>query len=143
MAIHADIYEILIRLFKWKKLPLEEALAMLWKSRRVGHTLCASPINEVLISKLSEHYDELSNSIGFWIKCMQRSQALLIGFQQRFFSILPDSLRSSFHQESLEIADDEINSTASNPTFHVMSNILAKFCHTVVVIIIIFYCVLV
>ncbi|KAL3538573.1 hypothetical protein ACH5RR_001939 [Cinchona calisaya] len=118
IEIHADIYEILIRLFKFKKLSLEEALAMLWKSRRVGHGLCASPMSDVFISKLSQHYGELSKSIEFWITCMQPSQALLVGFQQRFFSVLPISLQSSFHHESLEITCNKVKSTASGPTFH-------------------------
>ena len=119
MEIHADIYEIIIQLFKWKKLPLEEVLIMLWRSRRVGHAICASPISETLVSKLSQHYGKVSEFIGYWIKCMQPSHALLVGFKQRFFSTLPVSAQNSFEHESLEITDDEIKSVASDPTFHV------------------------
>ncbi|CAI9103911.1 OLC1v1002504C4 [Oldenlandia corymbosa var. corymbosa] len=119
MEMHAEIYEIIVRLFKWKNLSLEDALALFWKSRSFGHGLCASPFSEIIISKLSHCYGEQSKSIRFWIKSMQPSRALLIGFQQRFFSSLPDSSLRNFYEGDMKVAHDEVRSGASGSPFHV------------------------
>ncbi|CAK9139479.1 unnamed protein product [Ilex paraguariensis] len=84
MNFHLDVFEILIRSFKWKGVPLHKCLAMLWEYRRLGHALCAFSVNESFITTLSQHCGELSQSIDFWIRCMKGSQAQGVGFQQNF-----------------------------------------------------------
>ncbi|XP_059648132.1 separase [Cornus florida] len=97
---HSDIYELIIRLFKWKNVPLEKCLATLWEYRRLGHALCASPVNEAFILILSQHCGELSKSIDFWISCMKGSWPLQMGFQQNFSFMFTIFSQGSYNHES-------------------------------------------
>ncbi|XP_057978228.1 separase isoform X2 [Malania oleifera] len=110
---HHDIYKLVISLFKRKNVPLEKCLALLWEYRRLGHALCASPINEGFIMNLSEHCGELSKSMDFWVNCMKGSRPLLVGFQQSFsFSTI---VRQDYHQRSSlwsDIGVDEVKGAA-------------------------------
>ncbi|KAA8545541.1 hypothetical protein F0562_020325 [Nyssa sinensis] len=114
--LHTDIYELMIRLFKWKNVPLEKCLAMLWEYRRLCHALCASPVNEAFLVTLSQHCGELSKSIDFWISCMKRGWPLQVGFQQNFSSMFTISSRGSYGCENSfrsDITVDEVKQAAS------------------------------
>lgn len=79
---HSDIYELIIRFYKLKNVPLQKCVATLWECRRLNHALCVSPINEAFITKLSEHCGENSKLIDFWVQCLGSSKPLLIGLKQ-------------------------------------------------------------
>ncbi|GLT85957.1 hypothetical protein SLE2022_041220 [Rubroshorea leprosula] len=79
---HNDIYELIIRFYKLKNVPLQKCVATLWECRRLNHALCVSPINEAFITKLSEHCGENSKLIDFWVQCLGSSKPLLIGLKQ-------------------------------------------------------------
>lgn len=113
--IQPQIFDVLIRLCKWKKLPVEEVLTMLWGSRKLRHSLCASPIHELFISKLSEHYGEICNCSRFWMKCMELSKPLLLGFQQCFLSSLAVYFQDSICHGSLyDRTDDAVKPAGSD-----------------------------
>ncbi|XAR49404.1 Separase [Bertholletia excelsa] len=116
---HPDIYELLIRLFKKKNVPLEKYLALLWQCRRVGHALCASPVSEEFITTVVQHYGEHSNSVDFWISCMKGSWPLEVGFQHSFFSMFTNLAHWPYHnKESFrsDIKVDEVKQYALDLT---------------------------
>lgn len=98
MEDHSDIYEMMIRIFKWKNVPLQECLAMLWQSRSLSHVICASPVNDAFIMTLSKHYS-LSKSMDFWKSCMERSKPLEVGFRQSFSVISTLSSSNSYNHD--------------------------------------------
>ncbi|CBI23880.3 unnamed protein product, partial [Vitis vinifera] len=112
---HLDIYKLIIRLFKWKNVPLEKCLAILWEYRRINHALCTSPINEAFIMTFTEHCGENSKVIDFWISCIKGSQPLLVGFLQIFSFLFANLPQGSCHYKSsfrVDITIDEVKDTA-------------------------------
>ncbi|GAV67376.1 Peptidase_C50 domain-containing protein [Cephalotus follicularis] len=99
MKSHHDIYELVIKLFKWKKIPLEKCLAKLWECRRLSHALCVSPINEAFIMRLSEHCGEISTFIDFWIHCFEGSRPLVVGFEQNFSFLFTNTPHNAYNHE--------------------------------------------
>ncbi|XP_058089660.1 separase [Magnolia sinica] len=89
LHFHYDIYKLIINICKWKNVPLERCLAMLWGDRRLNHALCMLPIDETFILNLSQQFGVHINSIDYWISCMESSPSSLLGFCQKF--LLPDS----------------------------------------------------
>ena len=115
MDYYHDIYRILIRIFKWKNIPLEKCWVRLWECRRVSHGLCTSPVNDALIMKLSDHFSGLSKSVDFWINCLKGSQQLVIGFQHTFSFLFANIPWGPCKHESLfrcEITVDEVKEAA-------------------------------
>ncbi|XP_038681739.1 separase isoform X2 [Tripterygium wilfordii] len=100
MEFHHDIYRLMIRLFKWKNVPLEKYLFILWESRRFSHALCVSPIDEAFITHLSEHCGEPCKSIDFWMRCLNISQTSLLAFQQIFSFFSTKPLCGSYKHEN-------------------------------------------
>ncbi|CAK9151202.1 unnamed protein product, partial [Ilex paraguariensis] len=123
MNFHPEVFEILIRLFKWKGVPLEKCLAMLWEYRRLGHALCASSVNESFITTLSRHCGELSQSIDFWISCMKGSEAQGVGFQQNFSLMF----QSDIKVEEVKKAASELLSSVRSFLLAIKSNFPSKF----------------
>ncbi|PON60261.1 Peptidase C50, separase [Parasponia andersonii] len=112
---HYDTYRLMIRLFQWKSVPLEKFLAVMWECRRIRHTLCISPINEAFLMSLADHNDELTKSIDFWIRCLEGSQPLLVGFQHSFLFLSSNFPRGLLDHESLfhlDITVDEVKEVA-------------------------------
>ncbi|TKY71312.1 Separase protein [Spatholobus suberectus] len=94
MELFNDAYQLVIKMFKWKNVPVEKWLTLMWESRRLSHALCVSPVNEEFIKNSLDEFSELSN-IDFWIRYLQGNQSSLIGFQQNF-----SFLFASFHRNS-------------------------------------------
>lgn len=89
-------------------------MALLWESRRIGHALCISPVDEEFILNSSEHFEELSN-LDFWTRCLRDFQPLVIGFQQNFSFLFADLSRGSYnHRDSfqMDIKVDNIRKAA-------------------------------
>ncbi|CAL8997984.1 unnamed protein product [Prunus brigantina] len=115
MDFHNDIHRLMIRLFKWRNVPLEKCVARLWECRRISHGLCASPVNEAFIMNLSDHCGENSKSIEFWVDCLKGSKPLLLAFQYNFSSVSPNFPRGSCNYESSfrsDITIDEVKEAA-------------------------------
>ncbi|KAG9135415.1 hypothetical protein Leryth_007169 [Lithospermum erythrorhizon] len=110
--LHIDIYTIMIRLFEWKKVPVGKLLAVLWKSRRLGHALCPSPIDPKFITEICKNHDEL-NKLRYWIKFMEESQPLIIGFEQCFFSMLSPSSYHHVNDIQSDLTVEKIKKAAS------------------------------
>ncbi|KAK6945493.1 hypothetical protein RJ641_013037 [Dillenia turbinata] len=111
------IQKLILKLCTLKNVGLEKCLALLWESRRLSHALCASPINEEFILNLSEYCGEHSYSIGLWLKCINASQPLLVGFQQHFSFLYSIFHCDSCHHESSCGSDstiDEVKMVALN-----------------------------
>ncbi|KAJ4717002.1 putative Separase [Melia azedarach] len=100
IEFHQDIYKLMIRLFKWKNVPLEKCLFILWESRRLSHALCVSPVNDAFLINLAEQCGEPSKSVDFWISCLKESQPLLIGFQQSFLFLFANSSHGCYNRTS-------------------------------------------
>ncbi|XP_044490537.1 separase-like isoform X4 [Mangifera indica] len=101
---HHRLYKLMIRFLKWKNVPLEKCVYILWESRRLSHALCISPVNEAFLINLAEQCGEISKSIDFWIRCLKESQPLLVGFQQSLTLLFAD-IRESLDQPYITIAD--------------------------------------
>lgn len=103
-----------MRLFKWKNVPQQKCLAILWEYRRINHALCTSPINEAFITTFTEHYGENSNVIDFWISCIKESPPLLVGFLQIFSFLFTNFPQGSCHYKGSfrVITVDEVKDTA-------------------------------
>ncbi|XP_047307638.1 separase [Impatiens glandulifera] len=113
--LHPEIYELLIRLNKWKNLSVDKYLGILWESRRLGHVACASPISEAFIMVLSQHCGELSKSIHFWLDCLKGSRQLELGFQQMFYFVFSKISQVSFCEQDLSsvvFGIDEVKAVA-------------------------------
>ena len=100
MDFHYDIYKLLLKLFQWKKVPLEKSVAVLWQCRRLRHALCVSPVHEAFLMSLADNYDGPTKSIDFWISCLKGSKALIVGFEHTFSSLFANFPRGSFNYES-------------------------------------------
>ena len=113
MDFDHDIYRLMTRLFRWKSVPLENCLAVLWESRRTTHALCISPVNEAFIN-LSDHCGELSKSVDFWIRCLKGSRPLIVGFQQSFSFSFSNPHSSCNHESTFrsDITVDEVKEAA-------------------------------
>lgn len=115
MDFHNDIHRLMIRLVKWRNVPLEKFVARLWECRRISHALCGSPVNEAFIMNLSDHCGELSKSNDFWIDCLKESKPLLLVFQHNFSFLFPNLPRGpSNHETSFrsDITIDEVKEAA-------------------------------
>ncbi|KAM7250817.1 hypothetical protein ACFE04_022700 [Oxalis oulophora] len=117
VKVHRDIYELFIRLFRRKNVPLEKFVLLLWGCRRLSsHALCVSPVNETFIMKLSEHYGEHPRSIDFWINSFKGSEPLTVGFEQIFsflFANFPHGVCVHESSFQLDITADDVKKTAS------------------------------
>lgn len=92
-------------------------MSLLWKHRRLGHALCALPINEFSVQALSKHFGEVTDSFEYWTNYLKESQPLLVGFQQSFHMIFAlSSQRPCNHKAFLppDISDDKVKLTASD-----------------------------
>ncbi|XP_052179939.1 separase isoform X3 [Diospyros lotus] len=121
VEFHCDIYELLIRLFRRKNVPLEKCLALLWQCKRLGHALCVAPVGEAIVTTMSEHCGKISKLIGFWTSSMRGSLglALEVGFQQSFSSTCTNFSCGSCHIEGSFLSDikvDEVKKVASDLT---------------------------
>lgn len=105
----------MIRLFEWRSVPIKKLLAILWECRRLGHALCASPVNETFITTLLSHCDA-SSTMEYWLSCLKESQSLEIGFKQNFFYMFTDFSLGSHHHASSpsEITIGGIKQAVSN-----------------------------
>ncbi|KAL9691962.1 hypothetical protein QQ045_012390 [Rhodiola kirilowii] len=112
---HGNLYKLLIKFFTWRNIPPETYLPFLWESRRLSHALCASPTNEDFIFHLSEHVGEQCKSMEYWISCLEGSQNLILGFDQKFSYQFVSSKSSYRHRYTV----DEVKEAARNLTFNV------------------------
>ncbi|RDX78338.1 Separase, partial [Mucuna pruriens] len=114
MELFNDAYQLVIKMFKWKNVPIEKWLTLMWESRRLSHALCVSPVNEEFITNSLDEFSEIPN-IDFWIRYLQGNQSSLIGFQQNFSFLFAGSHRnSSSHGSSFQtdITIDEVQKAA-------------------------------
>lgn len=80
LEIHPRLYDVVIKLFNEKNIPLAKTLAELWKNKRLNHALCASPVNDVFMNTLSKHQSQLCTSSEFWSMCVEELKPLVVGF---------------------------------------------------------------
>ncbi|KHN33472.1 Separin [Glycine soja] len=114
MELFNDAYQLLIKMFKRKNVPIEKWLPLMWESRSLSHALCVSPVNEEFIMNSLDEFSELSN-IDFWIRYLQGNQSSLIGFQQNFSFLFASSHRNSCSHGSsfqTDITIDEVQKAA-------------------------------
>lgn len=135
--LHHHIYQLIFRLFKWKKVKLEVCLAMLWECRRLSHALCPSPISDAFIQTLSENCGDKSTCIDFWMDCLKDSKAKLIGFQQNFHDLHNKDegpFQSDFTIGDIKDAASELISSVRNLNYvegfprNRISMVIIQFC---------------
>ncbi|PIN10712.1 Separase [Handroanthus impetiginosus] len=80
LEFHPSLYDVVIKLFNEKNFPLAKTMSQLWKSRRLSHALCASPINHIFIEIFSKHQTQPFDSAEFWRTCMDELKPLVVGF---------------------------------------------------------------
>ncbi|KAL0912981.1 hypothetical protein M5K25_016406 [Dendrobium thyrsiflorum] len=97
VAFHFDMHTLIDIFCKFENFSVEKCLAMLWTGRRLGHSLCTSPIHPDLLSRISQLPDNNLNSMAFWTKSLKSSSYSLLMFLQSF--LLPDSI---LNEESFE-----------------------------------------
>ncbi|RRT82784.1 hypothetical protein BHE74_00019952, partial [Ensete ventricosum] len=59
----------------------EQCISMLWSNRRLNHSLCSSPIDEVFVSNISEQFGLNVKFLDYWINCIKQhppSQCMLL-----------------------------------------------------------------
>lgn len=114
MKLFNDAYRLVIKMFKWKNVPIEKWLTLMWERRNLCHALCVSPVSEEFIMNSLDEFTELSD-INFWIRYLQGNQSSLIGFQQNFSFLFANSHRNSSSHESsfqTDITIDEVQKAA-------------------------------
>lgn len=117
-----NIYSLMIRLFKWKNVPLEKLMATLWESRRMSHAMCIAPANELVIAQLSEHLGDLPKSYDFWTNCLKTLPGMLVGFQQNFSFLCSNYTQTSCEHEKssrMHVTVDEVKEAALKLISHV------------------------
>ncbi|XP_051146436.1 separase isoform X2 [Andrographis paniculata] len=80
LELHPSLYDAVIKLHKEKNLPLTKIISELWKSRRLSHALCASPVNDMFSRTFSKYQNQLFNSSGFWKMCKEELKPLVVVF---------------------------------------------------------------
>ncbi|KAL3814465.1 hypothetical protein ACJIZ3_015733 [Penstemon smallii] len=80
LDIHPSLYDVVIKLFNQKNIPLAKTVSELWKSKRLSHALCVSPVNHMFIKTFSRHQSQLCNSAEFWRMCTEELNPLVVGF---------------------------------------------------------------
>ncbi|XP_020220359.1 separase isoform X1 [Cajanus cajan] len=126
MELFNDSYQLLIKMFKWKNVPTEKWLTLMWESKRLSHALCVSPINEEFVMNSLDEFSELSN-IDFWIRYLEGNQSSSVGFQQNFSFLFAGShANSCSHGNSFQtdITIDEVQKAALN----LISNVPVPSC---------------
>ncbi|XP_022978634.1 separase isoform X2 [Cucurbita maxima] len=117
-----NIYSLMIRLFKWKNVPLEKLMATLWESRRMSHAMCIAPTNELVIAQLSEHLGDLPKSYDFWTNCLKTLPGMLVGFQQNFSFLCSNYTQTSCEHEKssrMHVTVDEVKEAALKLISHI------------------------
>uniref|UniRef100_A0A7N0RG04 separase n=1 Tax=Kalanchoe fedtschenkoi TaxID=63787 RepID=A0A7N0RG04_KALFE len=115
---HSNLYKLLIKFYKWRNIPAESYLPLLWKSRRLSHALCASPVNHDFMAHLSEHVGEECKSMEYWISCLKGSRNLRLGFEQKLSYVFASNKGSYCHGSSIrqQCPVDEVKEAARNLT---------------------------
>ncbi|KAL0422316.1 UNVERIFIED_CONTAM: Separase [Sesamum latifolium] len=80
LEIHPSLYDVVIKLFNGKNFPLVKTMSELWKTKRLTHALCASPVNHMFLETFSKHQSRLCSSAEFWKTFVEEVKPLLIGF---------------------------------------------------------------
>lgn len=100
LKFHFDLHTLINTFCKFGKFSVEKRLAMLLTGRRLGHSLCTSPIDPDLVSRISQLPDYNLNSFAFWTECMKSSSYSLVMFVQNF--LLSDSILSEENVQQIE-----------------------------------------
>ncbi|XP_020551646.1 separase [Sesamum indicum] len=80
LEIHPSLYDVVIKLFNGKNFPLVKIMSDLWKTKRLTHALCASPVNHMFLETFSKHQSRLCSSVEFWKTFVEEVKPLFIGF---------------------------------------------------------------
>ncbi|KAK4438264.1 Separase [Sesamum alatum] len=80
LEIHPSLYDVVIKLFDGKNFPLVKTMSELWKTKRLTHALCASPVNHMFLETLSKHQSRRCSSAEFWKTFVEEVKPLVIGF---------------------------------------------------------------
>lgn len=84
--------------------------------------MCIAPVNEIVITQLSEHLGELPKSFDFWTNCLKTLPGMLVGFRQSFSFLCSNNTQSSCEHEKsvrLYLTVDEVKEAASKLMSHV------------------------
>ncbi|KAK7302457.1 hypothetical protein RJT34_13347 [Clitoria ternatea] len=114
IELFSGAYQLVIKMFRCKNLPIEKWLTLMWETRRLSHALCVSPLNQELVVDLLDEFSELSK-IDSWIHYLQGNQSSSTGFQQHFSFLLASSHKNSCSHGSsfqIDIAVDEVKKAA-------------------------------
>ncbi|KAG0486804.1 hypothetical protein HPP92_008899 [Vanilla planifolia] len=90
LKFHFDLYNLISKFCNLESLSIVKCLAMLCAGRKLGHSLCTSPIDEELASRISEHFNNKAYSISSWTDCLKDTPYNLLMFLQKMF--LSDSI---------------------------------------------------
>ncbi|PWA91635.1 separase [Artemisia annua] len=91
---HVQIYNIMLKYFSMQNADgLKNLCSILWKSRRLSHAICGSPICGVFLNNLS-HYCDWSDDVDTWKRDMEDINAA--GFEHK----LTLSTHVPYHQDA-------------------------------------------
>ncbi|GER26714.1 separase [Striga asiatica] len=77
---HPILYDVVIKLFNGKNFSFLTTVSELWRSKRLGHALCASPVNHIFVKTFSKHQSRDCSSAEFWKMFMEELKPLAVGF---------------------------------------------------------------
>lgn len=80
LEVHPRLYEAVIKFLKEKNVPMTKTVSELWKSRRLSHGLCVSPMNNMLLETFSKYQIQLVNSSELWRTLKEELKPLAVGF---------------------------------------------------------------
>ncbi|CAN1228737.1 ESP1 [Linum grandiflorum] len=107
------IYQLMIRFFEWRNVPIGKCLCFLWGSRRLSHALCISPIDEALLTDISCSSGKKIDTMEFWLHSLETSMPLLAGFQLKLSHSSSPSSSNHDSCSQLDVAVDVAKRAAS------------------------------
>ncbi|KAJ8471851.1 hypothetical protein OPV22_026194 [Ensete ventricosum] len=81
LKFQLEICKVIIRFSMLENTLSEQCISMLWSNRRLNHSLCSSPIDEVFVSNISEQFGLNVKFLDYWINCIKQhppSQCMLL-----------------------------------------------------------------
>ncbi|CAL9041755.1 unnamed protein product [Musa banksii] len=118
LKFQLEICKVIIRFSMPENMLSEKCIFMLWSNRRLNHSLCSSPIDEVFVLNISEQFGLNVNFLDYWINCIKQhppSQCMLL--QKLFpndFVLSEATGHSSKRPFGAQISTEEVKEVATS-----------------------------
>lgn len=117
LKFQLEICKVIIRFSMLENMLSEKCISMLWSNRRLNHSLCSSPIDEVFVSNISEQFGLNVNLLDYWINCIKQPPSQCMLLQKLFpndFVFSEATGHSSKRPFGAQISTEEVKEIATS-----------------------------